>query len=185
MIQVTEIKPGTAFRHEGEAYICLEMSHNKTAMRQMIVKAKSKNLKTGTITEITFSGAGKVEPLFLDKRKMQYLYDDGTSLIFMDMDSFEQIYIDRKRLTWELNFIVEQSIVDITSLDTEVIGIDLPAKVILSVSYTEPATKGDTAKTAMKDATLETGLQIKVPLFVNIGDKLIIRTDTGTYDSRA
>jgi elongation factor P len=185
MITVNELKPGLAFKYEGSIYVCIETSHNKTAMRQMIVKARSKNLDTGSIVDITFSGGGKVEDIFVDKAKMQYLYKDGDDLWFMDIENFEQIQIPLANLSWESNFIVEQSIVEVTSFEGRVLGVALPSKVVLTVDYTEPASKGDTVKTAMKDAILVTGLKVKVPMFVNIGDKIIVKTDTGEYDSRA
>lgn len=185
MIQVNDLKPGISFGYEKNIYVVLDIQHNKTAMRQMIVKTKVKNLRSGSITELSFTGGDKVEEAHLNKRPMQYLYDDGDSLVFMDNETYDQVNIPKERLEWEMKFLVEQQEVEITYYEEEILGIALPVKVTLTVTETEPAVKGDTVNKATKDATLETGYVIRVPLFVNEGEKVIVRTDTGTYDSRA
>ena len=185
MIQVGDLKPGTTFGYEKEIYTVLDIEHNKTAMRGMIIKCKIKNLRNGVIKEVTFGGSDKVDDARLDKRPYQYLYADGEMLVFMDSETFEQINIPKDRLTWELNFLVENQSVEITSYEGEILGINLPVKVALKVIKTEPGVRGDTATKAMKDAKMETGYMVKVPLFINEGETLIIRTDNGLYDSRA
>lgn len=185
MIQVGDLKPGTTFAYEKDIYSVLDIQHNKTAMRGMIIKCKVKNLRNGVIKEMTFGGGDKVDEARLNKKPFQYLYADGDSLVFMDLETYDQINIPKERLTWELNFLVENQEVEITSYEGELLGIALPVKVKLKVVKTDPGVRGDTSKQALKDAELETGYKVKVPLFINEGETLIIRTDNGEYDSRA
>lgn len=185
MIIVNELKPGTSFTYENSIYVVLDIAHNKTAMRQMIVKVKVKNLRSGSITDLAFTGGDKVENIHLDKRAMQYLYADGSDIVFMDNETYDQILIPKSKLEWELNFMVENQEVEITVLDGEIMGVALPVKVELKVKSTEPATRGDTATKATKEAILETGYAVRVPLFISEGEVLLVRTDTGEYDSRA
>lgn len=184
MIIVNDLKPGITIEYEGGIWIVLDVSHNKTAMRQMVVKAKSKNLRTGTITDLTWTGGDKVEPAHIDKREMQYLYDDGTMCYFMDNETYEQLEIPMDKLTWELNFIKPNSNVNISMYNNEVLGVILPDKVDLMITECEPAVKGNTATAATKNAVLETGLAIRVPLF--IGEEMVsISTADGKYAGRA
>ncbi len=184
MIQAIDLKPGHTFEHEGNLYAVLDILHNKTAMRKMICKTKVKNLRTGAITEFSFSGDDKFNEIHPDKRKMQYLYDEGDSLVFMDNESYDQVSIPKENLKWELNFITANLEVEVTYFEKEILGIVLPPKVTLLVTKSDPGVKGDTATRALKPAILETGLEIKVPLFVEEGDKVVVKTDTGAYDSR-
>lgn len=185
MINVTEVRPGNTFESEGTIYTCLDIELNKTAMAKMKVKVKAKNVKTGSVLELSFIGGDKVELLRLDKKQMQYLYDDGTGFVFMDLETYDQISIDKSRLEWEANFLVPEATVVITMYESEIIGIELPAKMTLKIVECEPAVRGDTVNKAMKDAYLETGLKVRVPLFVENGESIIVYTADGTYDSRA
>lgn len=185
MIIVNDFKPGNNFEYEGNIYTVVDIQHNKTAMRQMIIKVKAKNLRTGAITDISFTGGDKVELAHLDKKKMAYLYDEGDAICFMDQETYEQISVPKDRLKWELNFLKEGQEIEIITLENEIMGINLPAKVTLKITECEPAIRGDTVNKAMKDAYLETGLKVRVPLFVNQGDDIIVFTVDGTYDSRA
>lgn len=186
MIIVNDLKPGTTFENEGNIFQVLDISHNKTAMRQMIVKVKVKNLRTGVINELSFTGGDKVEQAHIDKREMQYLYDDGESLVFMDNTTFDQIEISKANLQWELQFLKPNDNVIITMYDgNEILGLILPDKVTLQVVECEVAVKGDTATSAMKNAKLETGLEIKVPLFIDNNEMIIVSTSDGKYSSRA
>ncbi len=185
MIIVNDFKPGNAFYYEDGIYSVIDIQHNKTAMRQMIVKVKAKNLRTGAITDISFTGGDKVELAMLSKKKMSYLYDDGSDIVFMDQSTYEQTSIPKTRLEWELKFLKEGSEVEIIDHEGEILGINLPAKVTLKITECEPAVRGDTVNKAMKDALTETGLKVRVPLFVNQGEDIIVYTVDGTYDSRA
>jgi len=185
MISVNDLRPNSTFEFEGNVYQVLDTLHNKTAMRQMVIKLKVKNLRSGAITDMSFTGGDKVETARMDKKEMQYLYKDGEDFVFMDNETYEQVYLHESRLEWEKKFLRENANVEITYYQDEIMGITLPAKVTLTVTSTEPAVRGDTARSATKDATLETGLVIRVPLFIEENEEVLVRTDTGDYDSRA
>jgi elongation factor P len=186
MIMIGDCGPGKSFKWKDDIYTSLNIDHNKTAMRQMIVKIKAKNLRTGSINEMSFNGDDKVEEIFLDKRQMNYEYDDGSILHFMDAETFDEYGIGKDRLKWEINFITADNPITVTFFEKEILGVELPAKVTLKITDTDDnAVAGDTVNKAMKDAIVETGFKLKVPMFVKNGTKIIIRTDTGEYDSRA
>ena len=154
-------------------------------MRKMVAKVKVKNLRTGAVTEIAKNSGYMIETIRLDKRQMQYLYDSGDALVFMDQETYEQIEIGKERLEWEKQFLKGEEIVDIASYEGEILGITLPAKVALKIVDCEPAVRGDTVNKAMKDAILETGIKVRVPLFIENGEVILVRTDNGDYDGRA
>ena len=185
MIIVNDLKPGSSFEYQNELYSVINVDRNKTAMAKMIVKIKVKNLRTGVINEIAFTSGDKVEQPQIDKRKMQFLYDDGEMLVFMDGDTFDQVEIQREKLEWETNFLIPNIEVEIMMYGPEVLGITLPDKVELGLSECEQAVKGDTATAALKNAVTETGLQVKVPLFIKEDDHIIVSTEDGTYKGRA
>ena len=185
MINITELRPGNTFEYEGNIFTCLDIDLNKTAMAKMKVKVKSKNVKTGSVLDLSFIGGDKVELLRLDKKQMQYLYDDGTGYVFMDIETYDQVSVPKERLEWEMNFLVPEATVQMTFYDGEIMGIELPAKVTLQITDCDPAVRGDTINKALKDAICETGLKVKVPMFVENGEKIIVATSDGSYDSRA
>ena len=184
-MNVTELRPGNYFEDENTLYQVIDILLNKTAMRKMVAKVKVKNMRTGAVTEIARNSGYGIENIRLEKRPMQYLYDTGDALCFMDAESYEQIEISKERLAWELNFLKGEETVEITSYEGEVLGISLPAKVALKITHCEPAIRGDTVNKAMKDAILETGLKVRVPLFIEEGEEILVRTDNGDYDGRA
>ena len=185
MINITELRPGNTFEYEGNIFTCLDIELNKTAMAKMKVKVKSKNLRTGSITELGLIGGDKVDVVRLDKQKMGYLYDDGSEIVFMNNETYEQINVPKERLEWEVNFLRDGVEVEILTYEGEILGITLPAKVTLKVVESAPAVRGDTSKNALKDAVLETGLKTKVQLFIEEGDEIIVSTEDGSYVSRA
>jgi len=185
MINVTELRPGNYFMDEHNMFQVMDILLNKTAMRKMVAKVKVKNVKTGAIVELSRNSGYMVELIRLDKKKMSYLYDSGNTLVFMDNVSYEQIEISKDRLKWEMNFLVANTEIDILSYNDEILGISMPVKVALRITDCEPAVRGDTVKSAMKTATLETGYQVKVPLFIDNGETIYVRTDSGIYDGRA
>ena len=185
MVNVTELRPGNYFLEEGNIYQVLDILLNKTAMRKMVAKVKVKNLRTGAINEMARNSGYMIESIRLDKRQMQYLYDTGDFLVFMDQETYEQIEISKDRLTWESQFLKGEELVEITSYESEILGINLPAKVALKIVECDPAVRGDTVNKAMKDAVLETGLKVRVPLFIENGEVVSVRTDNGEYDGRA
>lgn len=185
MVIVNDLKPGSTFEYEKSLYQVMNLALNKTAMRQMIVKVKVKDLRSGVVKEISFTGGDKVEDVHVDKKEMQYLYDDGDSLVFMDNETYDQISIPKDRLTWEMQFLKPNDNVNIMMYKGEVLGVILPDKVNLEIVECEQAVKGDTATAALKNATLETGLTIKVPLFIQNHEMVIISTADGRYCGRA
>lgn len=185
MVNVTELRPGNYFIDEGNLYQVLDILLNKTAMRKMVAKVKVKNLRTGAINDLARNSGYMVENVRLDKRQMQYLYDSGDFLVFMDQETYEQIEIPQERLTWEKQFLRGDETIEITSYEGEVIGINLPAKVALKIVDCELSVRGDTVNKAMKDATTETGLKVRVPEFIEEGEVILVRTDDGKYDGRA
>ncbi|MDD8048803.1 MAG: elongation factor P [Thomasclavelia sp.] len=185
MISVSDLRPGTTFQYDGNLFVVLDYSHNKTARAAANIKIKMKNMRTGSTTEMTFGNSEKVQRAHIDKNKMQYLYNAGESLVFMDNATYEQIEIPEENLTWEMNFLKESDEVEVTSFEGEVLGVALPINVPFKITETEPAVKGDTATGATKYATIETGYQIKVPLFIDEGEMVIVNTVDGKYQGRA
>ncbi len=185
MIIVNDLRPGTTFEYNGNIYVVLDVDRNKTAMRQMIVKVKVKNLRSGVINEISFTGGDKVDQAMIEKKKMQYLYDSGDALVFMDNNTFEQIEINKDKLEWEMKFLTANLEVEIMMFEEEILGLTLPEKVELQLVECEPAVKGDTATNALKNAVCETGLEVRVPLFIENEERIIVSTIDGKYSSRA
>ena len=185
MINCTEIKPGQCFTWENELYQCIDIQLNKTAMAKMKVKVKVKQPRTGVVKELSLIGSDQVGEAAIDRRPMQFLYDSGDTEVFMDSESFEQIEIPKDRLEWEMNFLVPNLDVSIMLYEGEVLGVILPDKVDLQLTECEQAVKGNTATSALKNAVTETGLQIKVPLFIEQGEKVTVSTATGKYAGRA
>ena len=185
MMNVTELKSGNYFIDEGNLYQVIDNHLNKTAMRKMVAKVKVKNMRTGAITEISRNSGYDVEKVGITKKKMAYLYDAGDTLVFMDNETFDQIEFAKSRLEWEMNFLVANSEIDVVFYEDEVLGISLPPVVVLTIADCELSVRGDTINRALKKATLETGYQLKVQEFINAGDKVQIRTDTGECLGRA
>lgn len=185
MVNVTELRPGNYFVEDGVLYQVLDILLNKTAMRKMVAKLKVKNLKTGAVTEMSRNSGYAIETVKLDKKKMQYLYNSGDALVFMDQVTYDQIEIPLERLQWESKLLKGNEEVDVVLFEDEVMGVSLPSKVELVVTECEPSVRGDTINKAMKEATLETGLKVRVPMFIEEGETVLVRTDTGEYDGRA
>ena len=185
MISSNDLKPGQTITVNGDIFVVLDTSQNKTARSAMVVKAKVRNLRTGNNVELSWGGGEKVEPAHIEKKEMQYLYDTDDALVFMDNETYDQIEIPMERLTWERQFIKPQDNVNISSYNGEILGILLPDKATLQVIECEPAVKGDTATSASKNAVLETGLEVKVPLFINQDEMIVVNTSDGKYSGRA
>ena len=158
MVNVTELRPGNYFIDGGNLYQVMDILLNKTAMRKMVAKVKVKNVRTGTISEFAQNSGYMVDNIRLDKRQMQYLYDSGDFLVFMDQENYEQVEISVSRLQWEKQFLKGDEIVEIVSYEGEVLGVNLPAKVALKITQCDPGVRGDTVNKPTKPATLETGL---------------------------
>ena len=185
MFNINDIKNGITFLYEGNIYQVMDFLHVKPGKGAAFVKAKIKNLRTGAIINYNFQSGLKVEKAIIEKKPMQYLYNDGSSYSFMDMETYEQIDIPAERLEYEKNFMLEGSEVTIVDHEGEILGVMLKEKVELEVVECDPGVKGNTAANARKKAKLETGYELEVPLFIEAGDKIIVSTIEGTYSSRA
>lgn len=185
MISVNDFRTGQTIEVDGRILQVIEFQHVKPGKGAAFVRAKLRDLRNGSITETTFRGGEKVARARIESNEMQYLYASGDEHVFMDTTSYEQVSIPASRLENELQFLLENMMVSIMTYNGEMLGIQLPNTVELTVTETEPGIRGDTASGASKSATLETGLVVQVPLFINVGDKLVIDTRDGEYVSRA
>ncbi|HIV75024.1 MULTISPECIES: elongation factor P [unclassified Pseudogracilibacillus] len=184
MISVNDFKTGSTIEYEDNIWQVIEFQHVKPGKGAAFVRSKLRNLRNGNIQEKTFRAGEKVKRAHIEHNKMQYLYASGDVHAFMDTNTYEQIELQASQIENELNYIIENSFVDIIMYQGEVIGIDIPNNVDLTVTETEPGIKGDTVSGGSKAAKLETGLVVQVPLFINEGDVLTISTSDGKYVSR-
>ncbi|MDD2625666.1 MAG: elongation factor P [Bacilli bacterium] len=184
MINVNDFKTGMTIELDGEIFEVLEFSHVKPGKGAAFVKAKLYNLRTGSNTENSFNSSTKVPKALIEKKPMQFLYMNGNNYVFMNMDNYEQIEINESQINKEKNYLKENQDVFVIFYGDELLGINLPEKVELLITKSEPGVKGNTSSTAMKDAITETGLLVKVPLFVNEGEEIIVSTKDGKYVSR-
>ncbi len=185
MINVNDIKNGMTITFDGNIYSVLEFLHVKPGKGPAFVRTKLRNLRTGATIDHTFNAGIKLGKAPINKVSMQYLYVSGETYYFMNMDNYEQIELSKEQIGEEAEFLKEGVNVDLTFYEGELLGILLPEKIEYTITSTEPAVKGNTANNATKEATLENGLVVKVPLFINNGDTIIVSTSTGKYDSRA
>lgn len=185
MISTNDLRNGITIQIDGDIFVVLDSQHVKPGKGAAFVKAKIKNLRTGAIFEKTFNAGVKVETAHIDKKPMQYLYSMNDTYYFMNMETYEQIEISKDQIGNSANYLKENGEVSITSFEGEILGIDLPDKIDLVVTHTEPAVKGNTTNNALKDATVETGLLVRVPLFIEEGETITISTSDGKYVSRA
>lgn len=185
MLSINDLKIGTKILYNNAPHQVIYTEHSKLGRGGGILRTKIKNLISGTVIDKTFAGAEKVEQAELETKKAQYLYKDETNFYFMDPVSFEQFNLNTGQIGKLKDFLREGEEIDILYFDGQPINIQLPIKISLGVTYTEPGFKGNSASTITKPATLETGAQINVPLFIKQGDKIIIDTRTGQYVERA
>ena len=185
MISSNDLKPGLTIQQDGELYIVLDASQNKTARSAMVVKAKVRNLRSGANVELSWGGGEKIQPAQIDKKEMQYLYDADDALVFMDNETYEQIMISAEEAGESMKFVKENEEVTVSFYQGNAFAIEPPITVELVITESEPGVKGNTATGATKPAIVETGAQVMVPLFVDQGEKIKIDTRTGEYLSRA
>lgn len=185
MIEVNDIKTGMTLIIEGNLYQVIEFLHVKPGKGSAFMKTKLKNLRTGGTIERTFNTNVKFEKANISKTTVQYLYNTGDTYYFMNMNSYEQLELSKDQLGNDCFYLIENGEVIVSFYEGELLGVILPDKIEMTVTETEPAVKGNTTNNATKDATVETGLKIKVPLFVEQGEKVIISTSDGKYVSRA
>ncbi len=185
MISVNDFKTGVTIEMEGQVFQVMDFQHVKPGKGAAFVRAKLRNVKTGSTVEKTFRAGEKVTRAHLEKREMQFLYKDTEGYIFMDNESYDQISISQDTLGDGSKWLLENMIIEVLMFQGNILGIELPNFVELTVVETEPGVKGDTATGATKQARLETGVSVQVPLFINEGDRLRIDTRTGQYMERA
>ncbi|HEY8675624.1 MAG TPA: elongation factor P [Candidatus Dormibacteraeota bacterium] len=184
MINAGELRPGNTVERQGELLQVLEFAHNKQGRGTAIVRAKFKNLQTGAVTEETFRPEEKFGRARIERSEAQYLYQDGDDYVVMDTTTYDQFPLTPDQLGDVRQYLKENDNLFLLTYDGKVLGVDLPTSVALTVSQTDPGFKGDTANAAFKPATLETGLVVDVPLFVNEGDRIRVDTRTGKYVER-
>ena len=184
MISAGDFRNGITIEFEGNVYQIIEFQHVKPGKGAAFVRTKLKNIKSGGVVEKTFRPTEKCPQARIDRRDMQYLYNDGDLYTFMDTETYDQISLNKDAIGDALKFVKENEICKICSHNGSVFAVEPPLFVVLAITETEPGFKGDTATGASKPATVETGAQVNVPLFVNEGDVIKIDTRTGEYLSR-
>lgn len=184
MIDVNQLRRGVTFEHDGNLYKVSEYAHNKPGRGKATIRVGVRNLRTGANLQLTFSSGDRVEDVRLDKRPMQYLYDDGAFYVFMDQETFEQKSVARDVIGDDAQFLKDNMEVELLSYEGEIIDYDLPPNVDMEVVDAELAVAGDTATGATKEVVTETGLKVRTPLFVNVGDTIRVDTRTGAYVTR-
>lgn len=184
MISTNDFKTGLTIELNGQPCQVVEFQHVKPGKGAAFVRAKIRNLRSGSTQEQTFRAGEKLPKAVLDRREMQYLYFDGDAFVFMDNENFEQISLREEQLDGGEKFLKENMTCSVLFWNQEVLGVDLPNTVELEVTETEPGIKGDTASGGTKPATLETGFVVQVPFFVNTGDVLKVDTRTKAYVER-
>jgi elongation factor P len=186
MISVNDLKTGLTIEVAGSIWRVIDFQHVKPGKGAAFVRSKLKNLRTGAVQETTFRAGEKVAKAQIENKKMQYLYEAGGNHVFMDLETYEQIEIPEAQIKEELKYLLENMEVHVISYGTEILGVALPNTVTLVVAETGPNIKGDTSSSSGgKPATMETGLIVQVPFFINTGESLIINTVDGSYVSRA
>lgn len=185
MISTGDMKRGATIELDGRVYQVMEFAHIKMGRGSAQMRMKLRDVRRGDIIERTFQAGEKWPRVRVERVAMQYSYADGDIFYFMNTETFDQVPLTRDHVGEAMNFLAENGACDVLFLGDEPIGIELPASVVLKVERSDPGMKGDTATGATKPATMETGLVVNVPLFVNEGDRLQINTSTGEYQARA
>jgi elongation factor P len=185
MVTAGDFRNGITFEMDGNVYQIVEFQHVKPGKGAAFVRTKIRNAITGAVVERTFNPTEKFPSAFIDRKDMEYLYNDGDLYYFMDSETFENIPVGGDILPDSFKFVKENEVCKVLSYKGSVFGIEPPNFVELVITHTEPGFKGDTAQGGSKPATLETGAEIKVPLFINEGEKIRVDTRTSEYMERA
>jgi elongation factor P len=183
-VSTNDLKNGMALKLPDGLFTVVEFQHVKPGKGGAFVRTKLKNVRTGAVLDRTYRADEKLEHAVIDKRDMQYLYREGAHRVFMDNTTYDQMHVDDATLGDAANYLVEGNSVVMQMFDSTVVGVDLPAAVELQVTETEPGVQGDRVSGARKPATLETGIVVQVPLFVNKGERVRVDTRTGEYLTR-
>lgn len=185
MVEAINLKKGMIFEMNGKLIKVLEANHHKPGKGNTVMQMKLNDVRTGAIVQTTMRPSEKVELAIVDKKNARYLYGEGDLEVFMDMDTYEQYELTKEQLANEEKYLMPNMEVQLDFCKNELIGIELPTTVEMKVTETEPTIKGATAASGGKPATMETGLVVTVPDFINVGDTLVINTTTGEYKARA
>ena len=185
MVVAGDFKNGITFDMDGQVMSVIEFQHVKPGKGAAFVRTKLRNVITGAVIEKTFNPTDKFQDARIDRKEMQYLYNDESLYYFMDMETYEQIPLDKSLLSDAFKFVKEEMMCRVSSYKEKVFAVEPPMFVELEIAECEPGVRGDTATGATKNATLETGAVIRVPLFINEGEKIRIDTRTGEYIERA
>ena len=184
MFNINDIKNGMTIKYEGVIYQVVDFQHVKPGKGSAFVKTKLKNLKAGTTQEITFNAGIKMEKADVRKSQLSYLYAVGDNYVFMDLNTYDQLEIPTKLIEDQIKFLKEGMEVESMTIEGEIVGITLPEKVSYKVISAPDAVKGNTTSGAQKDITIETGYELKAPLFISEGDEVVITTRDGKYFSK-
>ncbi len=184
MISTGDLKKGISLELDGQLYTIVDWQHIKMGRGGAIVRIKLRNLRSGSIIEKTFDAGERFQRAFLERRPVQYSYNDGDTYYFMDNETYETFPLTTEHLGDAKDYLLDGMQLEIVTYNDEPLSLELPVTVDLVVTYTEPGFKGDTATGGTKPATLQTGKVVQVPLFVTTGDKIRVKTDTGTYVER-
>ncbi|MDO4155132.1 MAG: elongation factor P [Clostridia bacterium] len=185
MISAGDFRNGVTFEEEGQVLQVIEFQHVKPGKGAAFVRTKTKNVITGAVVEKSYNPTAKFPTAFIERKDMEYSYNDGELYYFMDPESYELVPINESDLSDNFKFVKENMVCKVLSYKGKVFGVEPPTFVTLQVTQTDPGFKGDTATNATKPATLETGAEIKVPLFIDEGEMINVDTRTGEYMSRA
>ena len=178
------MRPGIVIRYNGELCTVLESVHRTPGNLRAFYQVKMRNLNNGKLLENRFRSGEEIDLVRIDRKPMQYLYRDGDKMVFMDTETYDQVYIEETIVGTAAGFLKESGEANISFNGTQVVGIELPPHVVLAITHTEPGVKGDTATGATKPAQVESGATVQVPLFVNEGDVIRVDTRTGEYLDR-
>lgn len=184
MIGTSDFKNGVIFEHDGAVYQLVWFQHHKPGKGGAVMRTKIRNVHTGSIVEKTFKSGEKFKEVTMTRRKKQYLYNDGQNCTFMDTETFDQFEVSKEKIGEAAHFLKENMEVDALYLEEKFLALDMPASVELKVTQTMPGVRGDTVSNVTKPATVETGVEVAVPLFIKEGDTIKVDTRSGEYTGR-
>jgi len=184
-VRATELRKGTVIVDNGQLWLITEYMHHTPGNLRAVIHTRLKNVITGASKEMRLSSADVFEVAYLDRKKCEYLYKDSTGYVFMDQESYEQFPLQPELVEDKMGFVRENTVVEVTFHEALALGVELPPSVTLKVIESEHAVKGNTATNVKKEATVETGMKVKVPLHVAVGDQIKISTVDGEFQGRA
>jgi elongation factor P len=184
MIDVNQLRRGVTFLQDGDLFKVLDYNHNKPGRGKATIRITARNIRTGSTIPMTFNSSDRVEDVRVDKRAAQYLYDDGTFYVFMDTETYEQSFVPYAIFEDHKDYLKETMELELLLYGKEVVDYNMPQSMDFEVVEAENAVAGDTTSGATKEVITETGLRVKTPLFVNVGDTIRVNTSEGTYITR-